>query len=273
METLQDRDALIIAGAIDALRARVDDLAELAESALDGPIEGMEPVTWAAGASVDYLKRGSMRGVLVFNLASCDAYFGDGPGKGTANRSLLTLPARSWARLPLNGSTVSIGGALAGRALIVPLSTAPEPAIGGLYADGRYNAAAPTLVDGERGDLQLDAHGSLKTTNADTPTVIKSVAAVAIVAGAGATIWAPAAGKRFRLMGWSLSASAAASLIFGDNVVGAVILRSELVGAAGISQTPPGFGKGVLSAAADNVLKLDVTANATVSGFVFGTEE
>lgn len=106
-----------------------------------------------------------------------------------------------------------------------------------------------------------------------TPNVIKTVAAVAITAGTGATIWTPTAGKKFRLMGWALSVSAGASLIFGDNAVATVILRSELLAAAGISQNPPGFGNGFLSAAANNVLKLDVTANATVSGFVFGTEE
>lgn len=105
------------------------------------------------------------------------------------------------------------------------------------------------------------------------PNVIKTVAAVAITAATGVTIWTPAAGKKFRLMGWSLSSSAAAALIFGDNVVGTVILRSELLAAAGLSQIPPGFGNGFLSAAADNVLKLDVTANTTVSGYVFGVEE
>jgi hypothetical protein len=105
------------------------------------------------------------------------------------------------------------------------------------------------------------------------PNVIKTVAAVAVVAATGATIWTPTGGKKFRLMGWSLSSSAAASLIFGDNAVGTVILRTELLAAAGISQSPPGFGNGFLSAAINNVLKLDVTANATVSGFVIGTEE
>lgn len=104
-------------------------------------------------------------------------------------------------------------------------------------------------------------------------SVIKTVAAVAITAGTGATIWTPAAGKKFRLMGWSLSVSAGASLIFGDNLVGTVILRTELQAAAGISQNPHGFGNGYLSAAANNVLKLDATATATVSGYVFGTEE
>jgi hypothetical protein len=103
---------------------------------------------------------------------------------------------------------------------------------------------------------------------------LKSVAAVAITAGTGATIWTPTSSKKFRLMGWILSVSAACSLIFGDNAVGTVILRGPLLAAAGVDPgPPPAWGNGFLSAAANNVLKLDVTATATVSGYVFGTEE
>lgn len=98
------------------------------------------------------------------------------------------------------------------------------------------------------------------------------VAAVAITAATGATIWTPASGKKFRLMGYSFSASAAASLIFGDNVVGTVIFRGPLLAAAGID-SQYNLGNGFLSAAANNVLKLDVSANATVTGTVWGTEE
>ena len=147
---------------------------------------------------------------------------------------------------------------------------------------GKASTSAPTdVANGDRVDAYFDAKGRLvvfvdSTASSSSPrtaNVIKTVAAVAITAGTGATIWTPTAGTKFRLMGWSLSSSAAAALIFGDNVVGTVILRSELLAAAGISQSAPGFGNGFLSAAANNVLKLDVTATSTVSGYVFGTEE
>ncbi|MBA2559474.1 MAG: hypothetical protein H0V07_06225 [Propionibacteriales bacterium] len=129
------------------------------------------------------------------------------------------------------------------------------------------------IVDPATGyTIKPNSDGSISAGGYAGTLVFKTVAAVAAVAGTGATIWTPAAGKKVRLLGWSLSSSANASLIFGDNTVGAVILRTELLAAAGVSQSPPGLGTGFLSAAADNVLKLDVTANSTVSGFVFGIE-
>ncbi len=74
------------------------------------------------------------------------------------------------------------------------------------------------------------------------PTVTKKISAVAIVAGTPATVWTPASGKTPVIA------------INGSDV------RERL-------------GDGILSATADNPLKLDVSANSTVSGYVFGTEE
>lgn len=105
-----------------------------------------------------------------------------------------------------------------------------------------------------------------------SPTVFKDINAVALTAGTGATVWTPAASKKFRLMGGWFSSSAAAALIFGDNLVGNVIFRTPLLGAAGVFPLPS-IGNGVLSTAANNVLKLDCSANTTVTGCVFGTEE
>lgn len=175
---------------------------------------------------------------------------------------------------------------------------------------GVYNSTPPTFASGQRGDAQLDSRGNSKTTlvGADSATpltanqtgdavtgalqvavaswvyngatferlrtanVFKIVAAVAITAGTGATIWTPAGGKKFRLLGYSFSTSANASLIFGDNAVGTVIFRSKLLAAAdGDEQN--NIGNGILSAAANNVLKLDVSATSTITGTVWGTEE
>lgn len=108
-----------------------------------------------------------------------------------------------------------------------------------------------------------------------TPSTFKVIAAVAITAATGATIWTPAAGKKFRLMGYSISASAAASLKFYDGAGGALttqIFRGPLLAAAGID-SQYNLGNGILSAAANNTLALDVTGNATVTGTVWGTEE
>jgi hypothetical protein len=106
-----------------------------------------------------------------------------------------------------------------------------------------------------------------------TPNVFKPFATTAITAGTGATLWTPAAGKKFRLMGWLVSSSAAGQLIFGDNAVGTVIARSELLAAGAASKCATGdLGNGILSAAANNVLKID-GPTGNVAGMVWGTEE
>lgn len=143
---------------------------------------------------------------------------------------------------------------------------------GGTRMDGSSGQS-----DGHTGSRTLMVHPNLY--NGATfdrqrgPNIIKTIAAVAITAGTAATIWTPTAGKKFRLMGWSLSSSAAASLIFAFGGVPTVMFRTELLAAAGISQTAPGFGNGSMPGAINDVLKLDVSATSTVSGYVFGTEE
>lgn len=108
---------------------------------------------------------------------------------------------------------------------------------------------------------------------ARTPFVFKPFASTGIVAGTGATVWTPAAGKKFRLMGWLISSSVAGQLIFGDNLVATILARSEAVAAAGVSKAGFGdLGNGILSAAANNVLKLD-GPTGNVAGMVWGTEE
>jgi hypothetical protein len=106
-----------------------------------------------------------------------------------------------------------------------------------------------------------------------TAAVIKPIAPTAVTAGTGITIWTPGAGKKFRLMGWILSVTVAGEIILGDNAIATIIARTGLLPAAIAQQSPSSLGNSVLSAAANNVLKLDVTVNATVQGIVFGTEE
>jgi hypothetical protein len=106
-----------------------------------------------------------------------------------------------------------------------------------------------------------------------TPNVFKDISAVAITAGTAATIWTPTSGKKFRLMGWSIAADAACSLIFRYGGTPTTMFRTEKLAANGISQNAPGFGNGSMPGAANDALKLDVTANATVSGYCFGCEE
>ena len=101
----------------------------------------------------------------------------------------------------------------------------------------------------------------------------KMIDANAITAGTEETVWTPQSGSKIRLLGWCLSSSAAAAIEFQDSASsGTVIAQTPLLAAAGIHNSPD-LGDGIVLSAADGVLKLDVTAGATVSGMVWGIEE
>lgn len=101
--------------------------------------------------------------------------------------------------------------------------------------------------------------------------VFKSLNAAAI--GTEATIWTPAGGKKFRLMGFVFSAGVAAgNIVLKDNTAGATILVIPKAALDTPFISPP-MGNGILSAAANNVLTATGVATETLSGFAFGTEE
>jgi len=160
----------------------------------------------------------------------------------------------------------------AGR-LLISGAAAHDAAVAGnpLRVGGVYRTAIPAVAAGDIVDLLLDAAGRLRL--AFSPDTFKVIDAVAITAGTPATVWTPASGKQVRLLGWALSSTASAALEFQDSgAAGTVIAQSPLLAAAGIHDAPR-LGEGILLAAADNTLKLDVTGNSTVSGMVFGVEE
>lgn len=103
-----------------------------------------------------------------------------------------------------------------------------------------------------------------------SPDTFKSIASTSVTAGSPVAGWTPASGKKFRLMGYALSLSVAGSVVLQDATTEKI--RTPLM-PAGIGQPSPAMGNGILSAAANNSLNLDVTATGTVSGFLFGTEE
>jgi hypothetical protein len=103
--------------------------------------------------------------------------------------------------------------------------------------------------------------------------VSKDLSAVTITTIA--TVWTPASGKKFRLMGGSISVSAAMNVLFEDNAAGAgnFVFRTPKLAA----DTPYNFvvngGQGKLSATADNVLKATGSAAGAVTGTLWGVEE
>ena len=160
----------------------------------------------------------------------------------------------------------------AGRLLIAGAAAHDAAAVGNpLRVAGVYRTSIPAVATGDLVDLLLDAAGRLKL--AFTPDTFKIIDAVVVTAGTPVTVWTPASGKKVRLLGWFLSSSAAAALEIQDSGAGGtVIAQTPLLAAAGAHDAPY-LGEGLLLAAADNTLDLDVTANSTVSGMVFGVEE
>lgn len=100
--------------------------------------------------------------------------------------------------------------------------------------------------------------------------VSKPIAAVAVTAGTPVAIWTPAAGNKFRVLGFIVSLTVAGSVILKDAT--AEFGRTGLL-AANTAFQMPGLANGYVSTTANNALNMDVTATGSVSGFVFGYED
>lgn len=102
--------------------------------------------------------------------------------------------------------------------------------------------------------------------------VFKMIDANSITAGSAEAVWTANGDLRIRLLGWCLSASAAAAIEFQDeNASGTVIAQTPLLGIAEVHNSPD-LGDGILLVAGKDLM-LDVTATATISGMVWGREE
>lgn len=103
------------------------------------------------------------------------------------------------------------------------------------------------------------------------PNVFKPLSAVSVAAETA--IWTPAAGKKFRLMGFCLtSGTVGGNVTLKDATAGTTILVIPF-GAAASNIDSPEMGNGILSALANNALTATGTATQTLSGYVYGTEE
>lgn len=163
---------------------------------------------------------------------------------------------------------------------IAPVGIPIIPTDAGLAAGGVIDGVlgdmvrAKYVVSGSYASSTLDLW--LVTRDVAAPKVppqadvFKTIAEVAITAASPATVWTPASGKRFRLLGYALWSSASARFILKDDTT-EILRHAGIVGSPAVSS--PNLGKGYLSTAAGNALKLDVTTTGTVSGYVFGTEE
>src|SRR5260221_14342932 len=92
--------------------------------------------------------------------------------------------------------------------------------------------------------------------------VFKPIKAVAITAASPVAVWTPATGKRFRLLGFCLVPTVAASILFEDATGGTnEFLRFPLTAAVPTAQVTVSFGQdGDLSFARANAFFLGCTA-------------
>ncbi len=181
------------------------------------------------------------------------------PGQATIN--INNTASQNLAQY--GGSPVGPGNPVDVQLQGTPTVNTELPAAAAL-ADGAANPTAPIA-----GAAELVFNGATWDRKR-VATVFKPIAAQAVTANTPVDVWTPATGKKFRLMGYALSLSVAGSVILKDNTT--EILRTPLM-AAGIGLVQPEMGNGILSAAADQVLKIDVTASGSVSGYLYGTEE
>lgn len=102
-----------------------------------------------------------------------------------------------------------------------------------------------------------------------TPNIFKDISSVTITGIT--TVWTPAGGKKFRLMGGSISSTTAISVLFEDNANPNTLFRTPKL----LVDTPYTFslGNGILSGAADRVLKATGSAAGVITGYLYGTEE
>ena len=190
-----------------------------------------------------------------------------GEGSLTSKLRLLTSQMQSLVAALSGGTTLAGTSAVSGvfsLATPLPLLTVDTelPAASGLI-DGTVNPTAPLA------GLCLLLYNGATWDRVRTANTRKDQSTVAI--GTSGTVWAPTTGKKFRLMGGSISVSAAASVLFEDNVSGNFVFRTPKLAA----DTPYNFdlGNGYLSVAANNVLKATSSAAANLLGTLWGVEE
>lgn len=134
-------------------------------------------------------------------------------------------------------------------------------------------AAIQSLADADNGvstqAIAVQSYNGASFDKTRTPNVFKIVQ---LAAGtAETTIWTPAAGKKFRLLGFLLTCGLAATLTFKDNTAGTTIFVAR--GAADAPITPSDMGNGFLSGAANRLLTVTRSVSSTLDGVVWGCEE
>lgn len=158
--------------------------------------------------------------------------------------------------------------------VVYPLALTGSVTIGAIsVADGADVALGHAADSATTATVSGKLAGILAALQGGEPVIFKNIAAQAIVATVPFDLWTPASGKKYELLGWSLSTTVAGSIIFKNKHVAAYteFLRTPLL----LASTPhdgPTLQASDTPGVADDILALDVTISGTVSGFVFGRE-
>lgn len=106
------------------------------------------------------------------------------------------------------------------------------------------------------------------------PNLLCRVTAVSITAGTPVSVLTPTSGKKWRVMGYHLSHSAAGLLIFRYGGSTTEFMRTGSM-AANAGSFMPSLGKGIQPAAlaANDQLYLDASASGTANGYILYGEE
>lgn len=216
--------------------------------------------------------RSPTRRLTVWNPTGLAVDLTDAPGSG----ALITCPAGMCLVLPWNADSVLVSTASPIVADSTVLLVRSDREVDEIRAFP-INPAA-TLLDNTTGIPEVQR----------TPDTFKT-ATLALGAGAH-TVWTPAVGKRFRLMGYDLTVSNDAILgVAGDATfnlqeTGGIILHRDVQSLPAAASTVPGSlrltwvpgGNGYLSVAHDNVLSVSfgtALTGGTVVANAWGTEE
>ena len=143
----------------------------------------------------------------------------------------------------------------------------------------RDNNAVPLLTgvgsDGKTLALQLDPTGAATgqagvMVPALPPILTKFVNVSAVAVDVEATVWDPAAAKKFRLQKLHLVGSVDGDYVFKDGTGLATILTVPMKAAVPVTLD---LGHGILSGAADRLLTCTGPALSVLSGTLMGREE
>lgn len=124
--------------------------------------------------------------------------------------------------------------------------------------------------------VQVDSKGKEQLTQLQ-PTTFKPFSVTVASVGTPQTLWTPATGLRWRVMGWEISTPSASKAVFKEASVAAAVGTRYVTATlpnAGTPLTSPYLYNGFTAASRNNQLVLDSdTAGVSYSGTVFGIEE